>query len=427
MITHRVVSRLASASSASTARSAAPAIVQQVRNLNLHEYQSKALLHDAGVAIQKFNVAETAEDAAQMSRDLNVSEIVMKAQIHAGGRGKGHFRNSGFKGGVHLSKDPAEVGDLASKMLGDYLITKQTPAGGVKVNKVMVAEALDIVSEKYLAILMDRESSGPVLVGSPDGGMDIEAVAEKTPERIMKVPVDISKGLDDAKLQELAMFLGFEGPSVGVCKEQISKLYDMFLKVDATQVEINPLGVTPDERIVCFDAKVNFDDNAEFRQKEIFAQNDTAEEDPREVRAAESNLNYIGMDGNIGCLVNGAGLAMATMDIIKLNGGEPANFLDVGGGVSENGVTSAFQIISDDPQVKAILVNIFGGIVDCDIIAKGIVGAMRKLGDSFTLPLVVRLEGTNVQAARKTLDDSQLPIMFADDLDSAARKVVTCI
>jgi len=243
----------------------------------------------------------------------------------------------------------------------------------------------------------------------------------------MKVPVDIQKGLDDVKLRELATFLGFEGASIQVCTEQISKLYDMFLKVDATQVEINPLGVTPDDRIVCFDAKVNFDDNAEFRQKEIFAQNDTSEEDPREVKAAEFGLNYIGMDGNIGCLVNGAGLAMATMDIIKLNGGEPANFLDCGGGVNEAGVTNAFKIISDDPQVKAILVNIFGGIVDCNVIAKGIVGAMRSLGDSFKLPLVVRLEGTNVESARATLHDSNLPIKFADDLDSAARTVVSCL
>lgn len=424
MIGRRVAARVVATS---TSRVQQQAIIQQVRHLNLHEYQSKKLLHEAGVNIQKFNVADTPEQAAQMSKDLDVPEIVMKAQIHAGGRGKGTFRNSGFKGGVHLSRDPEEIGRLASKMLGDFLVTKQTPPDGVKVNKIMVAEALDIVSEKYLAILMDRESSGPVLVGSPDGGMDIEAVAEKTPERIMKVPVDIKLGLDDQKLNELAAFLGFEGKSVGVCNDQIKKLYDMFLKVDATQVEINPLGVTPDERIVCFDAKVNFDDNANFRQKEIFAQADTTEEDPREVKAAEHGLNYIGMDGNIGCLVNGAGLAMATMDIIKLNGGEPSNFLDVGGGVTEKGVTRAFQIISEDPKVKAILVNIFGGIVDCDIIAKGIVSAMHSLGDSFTLPLVVRLAGTNVDAARKTLDESNLPIKFADNLDSAARTVVACI
>jgi len=424
MISQRVAVRVASSS---RARMVGAAPIVQARHLNLHEYQSKKLLREAGVNIQKFDVAETAEAAERMSRELNVPEIVMKAQIHAGGRGKGTFRNSGFKGGVHLSRDPVKIGELASKMLGDFLVTKQTPPGGVKVNKVMVAEALDIVSEKYLAIVMDRESCGPVLVGSPDGGMDIEAVAEKTPGRIMKVPVDITKGLDDAKLKELAAFIGFEGQSVGVCADQITKLYDMFLKVDATQVEINPLGVTPDERIVCFDAKVAFDDNADFRQKDIFAQADTAEEDPREVKAAAFGLNYIGMDGNIGCLVNGAGLAMATMDIIKLNGGEPANFLDCGGGGNEKGGTSAFKIISDDPQVKAILVNIFGGIVDCDIIAKGIVGAMHSLGDSFTLPLVVRLEGTNVEAARKTLHESRLPINFADDLDSAARKVVSCL
>ncbi|KAL6464372.1 hypothetical protein MHYP_G00266890 [Metynnis hypsauchen] len=364
------------------------------RWLNLQEYQSKKLMQDSGVAVQRFFVADTAPEALEAARRLNAKEIVLKAQILAGGRGKGVF-DSGLKGGVHLTTDPAVVGELAGKMLGYNLTTKQTPKDGVKVKTVMVAEALDISRETYFAILMDRACNGPVMVGSPQGGMDIEEVAARTPELIFKAA------------------------------DQIKKLYDLFLKVDATQVEVNPLGETPQGQVVCFDAKINFDDNAEFRQKAVFAMDDTAESDPIETEAAKYDLKYIGMDGNIACFVNGAGLAMATCDIIDLHGGKPANFLDLGGGVKENQVYAAFKLLTADPKVEAILVNIFGGIVNCAIIANGITKACREL--ELKVPLVVRLEGTNVHEAKRILSESGLPITAASDLDDAARKAVAAI
>eukprot|EP00039_Didymoeca_costata_P018112 m.332163 g.332163 ORF g.332163 m.332163 type:complete len:424 (-) comp16890_c0_seq1:123-1394(-) len=398
---------------------------QQVRFLNLHEYQAKQLMADNGINVQRFvtvDVADEAEGAAQSLRDTKpCKEFVMKAQIFAGGRGKGTFEN-GFKGGVQLSTDPAEIGAMAKQMLGYKLVTKQTPPDGVLVQKLTVAEALDIERETYFAILMDRDSNGPVMVGSPDGGVDIEEVAESNPDSILKVPVDIAEGIQDAQVDKMATHLQFEGEQKASAMTQMKQLYDLFLKIDSTQVEINPFAVTPDGQVVCFDAKIGFDDNAFFRQKEIFEQADTSEDDPREVAAGALGLNYIGMDGNIGCLVNGAGLAMATMDIIKLYGGEPANFLDCGGGVTPEGVTAAFKIISSDPQVKAILVNIFGGIVNCATVANGIVTACKEIG--LELPLVVRLEGTNVDAAKQILADSGLPIISADDLDDAAQKAV---
>jgi len=398
---------------------------EQIRHLNLHEYQSKALMEKYGVRTQKFKVASTPEEAEKAARDLKVNEIVFKAQIHAGGRGKGHF-TSGLKGGVHLSKDPKVVGEVSKKMLGYNLITKQTPPEGSPVRKVMVAEALDIARETYFAILMDRGFGGPVMVASPEGGVDIEAVAEKTPHLIFKEPIDIKKGVQPAQTRKLAEKLGFKGSKIDAASEQMQRLYKLFIGVDATQVEINPFGETPQGEVVCFDAKINFDDNAEFRQKDVFAQRDFEMEDPREAAAAKFNLNYIGMEGNIGCLVNGAGLAMATMDIIKLYGGTPANFLDVGGGASEKAVTEAFKIITSDKQVKGILVNIFGGIMKCDTIANGVVAAARevKLG----IPLIVRLEGTNVKAAKEILAKStDVKIISADDLDDAAKKAVAAI
>ena len=351
----------------------------------------------------------------------DVPEIVLKAQIHAGGRGKGTF-SSGLAGGVHLTRDPDAVGPLTEQMIGHALTTKQTPPGGVVVNHVMVAEALDIERETYFAILMDRESNGPVIVASPAGGVDIEEVAEATPELIFKEPIDITIGVTDAQAEKLAGNLGFTGSRAETAAQQIKNLYDLFLDVDASQVEINPFGETPDGRVVCFDAKINFDDNAEYRQKDIFAQRDTAEEDPREVEASKYGLNYIGMDGNIACLVNGAGLAMATMDIIKLNGGEPANFLDCGGGVTEEMVENAFRILTGDKQVEAILVNVFGGIVDCATIANGIVAACKTI--DLKLPLVVRLEGTNVEKGKAALEASGLPILSADSMDVAAKLAV---
>ncbi|KAK3536980.1 hypothetical protein QTP86_029471, partial [Hemibagrus guttatus] len=403
------------------------------RWLNLQEYQSKKLMQECGVAVQRFFVADTATEALEAAKRLNLlkilrtsdaKEIVLKAQILAGGRGKGVF-DSGLKGGVHLTKDPVVVQELANKMLGFNLTTKQTPKEGVKVNTVMVAEALDISRETYFAILMDRACNGPVMVGSPQGGVDIEEVAEKTPELIYKEVIDIFEGVRDDQALRMAANLGFKGPLERQAADQIKKLYNLFLKVDATQVEVNPLGETPEGQVVCFDAKINFDDNAEFRQKDIFAMDNTAESDPIETEAARHELKYIGLDGNIACFVNGAGLAMATCDIIDLHGGKPANFLDLGGGVKEDQVYTAFKLLSADPKVEAILVNIFGGIVNCAIIAKGITKASRELG--LKVPLVVRLEGTNVQEAKRILSESGLPITSANNLDDAAEKAVAAI
>ena len=395
------------------------------RQLNLLEYQSKGLLEDHNVLVQRFRVASQKGDAAKIASEFPCKEYVVKAQVLAGGRGKGHFDN-GFKGGVHLTKDPKALDDLVGNMIGNRLITKQTPKEGIPVSKVMVAEAIDIDKETYFCILMDREYNGPVIVASPDGGVDIEDVAEKTPDRILKVAVDIKTGCTDQIAGQVAEFLGFtDGALKAQCMEQIKNLYSMFVKVDCLQLEVNPLALTPEGKIYTADAKLGFDDNAQFRQKDIFAMEDTTELDPREVEAASFNLNYVQMDGNIGCLVNGAGLAMATMDIIKLHGGEPANFLDVGGGVQEQQVTEAFRIISEDKAVKAILVNVFGGIVDCATIANGIIKACKNI--NLSLPLVVRLEGTNVDNAKKLLKESGLPIASATDLDDAAKQAIKAL
>jgi len=394
------------------------------RNLNLLEYQAKGLLEQHHVLVQRFRVASNGEDARKIPKEFPCKEYVIKAQVLAGGRGKGTFDN-GFKGGVHLTKDPAKVPELVTSMIGHRLITKQTPPEGIPVSKVMVAEAIDITRETYFCLLMDREYNGPVIVCSPDGGMDIEEVAEKTPERIKKIPVNIDVGVTDQIALETADFLGFKGKLREQCAEQVKRLYSMFVKVDCLQLEVNPLAETPDGKVYTADAKLGFDDNAQFRQQAIFDMEDTTESDPREVEAASFKLNYVQMDGNIACLVNGAGLAMATMDIIKLYGGEPANFLDVGGGVQENQVKEAFRIISEDAKVKAILVNVFGGIVNCATIANGVVNACRSI--NLKLPLVVRLEGTNVEAAKQILKDSGLPIQSATDLDDAAKKAVQAL
>ncbi|GAB5568213.1 succinate--CoA ligase [GDP-forming] subunit beta [Prionailurus iriomotensis] len=417
------------------------------RWLNLQEYQSKKLMSDNGVKVQRFFVADSANEALEAAKRLNAKEIVLKAQILAGGRGKGVF-SSGLKGGVHLTKDPQVVGQLAKQMIGYNLATKQTPKEGVKVNKVMVAEALDISRETYLAILMDRSCNGPVLVGSPQGGVDIEEVAASNPELIFKEEIDIIEGIKDSQAQRMAENLGFLGPLKNQAADQIKKLYNLFLKIDATQVEVNPFGETPEgQDIVCFDAKINFDDNAEFRQKDIFAMDDKSENEPIENEAAKYDLKYIGLDGNIACFVNGAGLAMATCDIIFLNGGKPANFLDLGGGVKEAQVYQAFKLLTADPKrlsltaamqrafykppqtrflkVEAILVNIFGGIVNCAIIANGITKACREL--ELKVPLVVRLEGTNVHEAQNILSNSGLPITSAVDLEDAAKKSVASV
>eukprot|EP01102_Stenamoeba_stenopodia_P004775 TRINITY_DN1513_c0_g2_i1.p1 TRINITY_DN1513_c0_g2~~TRINITY_DN1513_c0_g2_i1.p1 ORF type:complete len:423 (+),score=150.99 TRINITY_DN1513_c0_g2_i1:122-1390(+) len=419
-----MLTRFASPRSTTVLRSVKSSMVAQARFLNLHEFQSKELMNKFGVNTQRWALATTAEEAKSAAINLKAKELVLKAQIHAGGRGKGTF-SSGLKGGVQLSTDPAEIEKYAKQMLGYKLVTKQTPPEGVLVSKLMVAESLNFDRELYLAILMDRASNGPVLVASPKGGMDIEQVAEEDPNAIFKRPIDISKGITKEDTKYIAEKLGFGSKNIAKAQEQIERLYNLFIKSDATQVEINPFVETKEGDVYCVDAKINFDDNASFRQKDIFNYRDIAEEDPREVAASKFNLNYIGMDGTIGCMVNGAGLAMATMDIIKLYGGEPANFLDVGGGANEQQVKEAFKIITADPKVKGLLVNIFGGIMKCDTIAQGIINAAKEI--KLSIPLVVRLEGTNVDIGKKLLKESGLPIITADNLDDAAQKAVKSI
>ena len=393
------------------------------RALNIHEWQGKELLQKYGCTVQKFGVVKEASQASEVASRLKADELVVKAQVHAGGRGKGTFSN-GFKG-VHLCKTAQEAEELCNSMLGHNLVTKQTPPGGVRVSAVMIAEAIDIKKEAYFSILLDRAHMGPVMVASPDGGMDIEAVAENTPERIFTVPVDIIKGPTVAQTEQLAKDIGFSGPQAVDAANQMRKLYDAFVDTDATQIEINPLALTETGKVYVADAKLNFDDNAAHRQKEVWNYADNTEEDPREIEAQKANLNYVGMDGNIGCMVNGAGLAMATMDIISLYGAKPANFLDAGGGASAEQITKAFRIITSDPAVEGVLVNIFGGIVRCDTIATGIIEAAKTL--NLTVPLVVRLEGTNKAEGYELLGKSGINLIVADNLDDAAQKAVNAI
>ncbi len=392
--------------------------------MNIHEYQARELFEKYGVATQPGRVASTVEEARSAAAALGVPKVVVKAQIHAGGRGKGTFK-SGFRGGVHLAASPSEAGELAGKMLGQTLVTHQTGPDGKQVGKVFVGEAVDIARELYFAILQDRATSAYAIIASTEGGVNIEEVAEKTPEKIHKVRVHPTLGLQGYQTRNLAVALGLRGPLMTQATKLFTALFQLFLKCDCSMVEINPLVVTTDGRLMALDAKFNFDDNALYRHPEIVALRDKTEEDPREVAASEFALNYIGLDGNIACLVNGAGLAMATMDIIKYAGGEPANFLDVGGGASKEQVTAAFKIILSDPQVRGILVNIFGGIMDCNVIAQGIVAAAKEVG--IGIPLVVRLEGNNVAAGKKTLAESGLALIAADDLADAARKVVAAV
>ena len=389
--------------------------------MNIHEYQAKELLQKFDVATTRGTVASTLDEAEQIARELGDIDIVVKAQIHAGGRGKGAFTN-GFKGGVHVRKTPAEVRDVAAKMLGEILVTHQTGPAGRKVNKVLVAESADIAREIYFAVLLDRATAAPVIVASTEGGVEIEAVAAKSPEKIIREPIDPLAGLQPFQTRKLAKQLGFESSQLKSASKLFEGLYRTFIAYDCSMVEVNPLVVTRKGDVLALDAKFNFDDNAIYRHPEVAALRDIAEEDPREVEASKHGLNYIGLDGNIACLVNGAGLAMATMDIIKFYGGEPANFLDVGGGATEEQVTEAFKILIADKKVKAILVNIFGGIMKCDIIAQGIINAAKTL--KLSVPLVVRLEGTNVEAGKKLIADSGLAVIAADDLADAAQKAV---
>jgi succinyl-CoA synthetase beta subunit len=391
--------------------------------MNIHEYQARELFEKFGVATSSGRVAATKDEAKEVARGIS-GKIVVKAQIHAGGRGKGTFKN-GFKGGVHVCNSADEAAKLAENMLGQVLVTKQTGENGKLVSKVLVAEAVDIARELYFAILLDRGSAAPMIIASTEGGMDIEEVADKTPEKIFREPVHPLLGLQPYQTRKLAAALGLNGPLASQATKLFTAMYKLFIARDCSMIEVNPLVVTPDGRLLALDAKFNFDDNALYRQPDIVAMRDKSEEDPREVAASEFSLNYIGLDGNIACLVNGAGLAMATMDIIKYAGGEPANFLDVGGGASKDQVAAAFKIILSDPQVKGILVNIFGGIMDCNVIATGIVAAAKEV--EIGIPLVVRLEGNNVAAGKKTLAESGLALTSADDLADAAKKVVAAV
>ena len=389
--------------------------------MNIHEYQAKELLQKFDVATTRGRVAATLDEAEQIARELGDIDIVVKAQIHAGGRGKGSFKD-GFKGGVHVRKTPDEVRDVAAKMLGQILVTHQTGPAGRLVNKLLVAESADIAREIYFAVLLDRATAAPLIVASTEGGVEIEAVAAKSPEKIIREPIDPLAGLQPYQARKLASQLGFESSQLKNASKLFEGLYRTFIAYDCSMVEVNPLVVTNKGEVLALDAKFNFDDNALYRHPEIAAMRDVAEEDPREVEASKHGLNYIGLDGDIACLVNGAGLAMATMDIIKFYGGEPANFLDVGGGATEEQVTEAFKILIADKHVKAILVNIFGGIMKVDIIAQGIINAAKSI--KLSVPLIVRLEGTNVEKGKQLLKESGVALIAADDLADAAQKAV---
>ena len=389
--------------------------------MNIHEYQAKELLQKFDVATTRGRVATTLDEAEQIARELGDIDIVVKAQIHAGGRGKGSFKN-GFKGGVHVRKTPKNVREVASKMLGQILVTHQTGPVGRLVNKVLVAESADIAREIYFAVLLDRAAAAPLIVASTEGGVEIETVAAKSPEKIIREAIDPLAGLQPFQTRKLAKQLGFESSQLKSASKLFQGLYRTFVAFDCSMVEVNPLVVTTNGEVLALDAKFNFDDNALYRHPEIATMRDIAEEDQREVEASKHGLNYIGLDGNIACMVNGAGLAMATMDIIKFYGGEPANFLDVGGGATEEQVTEAFKILIADKKVKAIMVNIFGGIMKCDVIAQGIINAAKTV--KLSVPLVVRLEGTNVETGKQLLKESGLALIAADDLADAAQKAV---
>jgi succinyl-CoA synthetase beta subunit len=389
--------------------------------MNIHEYQAKELLQKFDVATTRGRVAATLDEAEQIARELGDIDIVVKAQVHAGGRGKGSFKN-GFKGGVHVRKTPDEVRDVAAKMLGQILVTHQTGPDGRLVNKVLVAESADIAREIYFAVLLDRATAAPLIVASTEGGVEIEAVAAKSPEKIIREPIDPLSGLQPYQARKLASQLGLESSQLKNASKLFDGLYRTFIAYDCSMVEVNPLVVTNKGEVLALDAKFNFDDNALYRHPEIAAMRDVAEEDPREVEASKHGLNYIGLDGDIACLVNGAGLAMATMDIIKFYGGEPANFLDVGGGATEEQVTEALKILIADKHVKTILVNIFGGIMKVDVIAQGIINAAKSI--KVPVPLIVRLEGTNVERGKQLLKESGVELIAADDLADAAQKAV---
>jgi succinyl-CoA synthetase beta subunit len=394
--------------------------------MNIHEYQAKSLLAKFGVTVPRGTVAFTPEEAEKAANELGGPVWVVKSQIHAGGRGAGRFQDDpDGKGGVRVVKSVAEVKDNAGKMLGHTLVTKQTGPAGKEVKRLYIEEGCDIARELYLGMLIDRATSRVTLMASTEGGMEIEEVAAAHPEKILKLAIDPAVGFMPFHGRKIAFGLGLEGKQVGAAVKFMTAMYNAFLSLDASIVEINPLVVTGGGEVIALDAKMNFDDNALFRHKDVAEMRDENEEDPMELEAAKHELNYIKLDGQVGCMVNGAGLAMATMDIIKLYGSEPANFLDVGGGATKERVTAAFKIILSDPSVEGVLVNIFGGIMRCDVIAEGVVAAAKEV--ALKVPLVVRLEGTNVELGKKILAESGLPIVSADNLADAAEKVVKAV
>ena len=394
--------------------------------MNIHEYQAKQLMAKYGVAVPRGGVAYTAQQAVEVAKGLGGPVYVVKSQIHAGGRGAGRFKDDpDGKGGVRVVKSVEDVQANAQAMIGKVLVTKQTGTAGKEVTRVYVEEGCDIKRELYLGMLIDRATSRITVMASTEGGMEIEEVAAEHPEKILKVAIDPTTGMQAFHARQIAFGLGLEGKQVNAAVKFMLAMYKAFTELDCSIVEINPLVVTGEGQIIALDAKVNFDDNALFRHPDIEELRDEEEENPMELEAAKHGLNYVKLDGNIGCMVNGAGLAMATMDIIKLYGGEPANFLDVGGGATKERVTTAFKIILSDPNVEGILVNIFGGIMRCDVIAEGVVAAAREV--SLHVPLVVRLEGTNVELGKKILSESGLPIISADNLADAAEKVVKAV
>ena len=382
--------------------------------MKIHEYQGKEILTRYGVPIPHGEVATTADEARDVAERLGGGTVVVKAQIHAGGRGKG--------GGVKVVKNPAAAQEAASKILGMQLVTYQTGPDGQRVTRVLVEQGLEIERELYLGLVIDRSTQKPVLMVSPDGGVEIEKVAAETPERIFKAFIDPALGLQPYQARELAFSLGLKGDQVGKAVRMMMAVYQAFLGTDASLVEINPLIVTKSGDLLALDAKMNFDDNALFRRADVKQMRDLSEEDPLEIDASKFSLNYIKLDGTIGCMVNGAGLAMATMDIIKLAGGEPANFLDVGGGANAEQIKNAFRILTSDKSVKAVLINIFGGILRCDVLAQGVIAAVTDLG--VRVPIVIRMEGTNVELGKKMLKESGLNFTTADSMGEAAEKVV---
>ena len=394
--------------------------------MNIHEYQAKSLLAKFGVAVPRGRVAYTPDEAEAAAKDLGGPIWVVKSQIHAGGRGAGRFQNDpNGKGGVRVSSSIEEVRDNAKAMLGKVLVTKQTGKGGKEVKRLYIEEGCDIARELYLSMLVDRATSRVTIVASTEGGMEIEEVAAEHPEKIVKEAVDPAIGLMPFQARKVAFALGLEGSQVKAATRFMMAMYKAFTELDVSLLEVNPLVVTGSGEVIALDAKMGFDDSALFRHPDIVELRDEDEEDPMELEAGRHELNYIKLDGNIGCMVNGAGLAMATMDIIKLYGGDPANFLDVGGGATKERVTAAFKIILSDPNVEGILINIFGGIMRCDVIAEGVVAAAREV--SLHVPLVVRLEGTNVDLGKKILEESGLPIVSADNLADAAEKIVSAV